>query len=31
MGQVPQRAGSPGLNGGGAAIAVPPYDTRPGN
>jgi len=23
-GQLPQRAGSPGLNGGGAAAAVPP-------
>jgi len=25
MGQLPQRAGSPGLIGGGAAAAVPPF------
>jgi len=24
-GQLPQRAGLPGLNGGGAAAAVPPW------
>jgi len=31
-GQLPQRAGLPGLNGGGAATAVPPYkQTDPEN
>jgi len=27
-GQLPQRAGLPGLNGGGAAAAVPPYRSK---
>jgi len=27
-GQLPQRAGLPGLNGGGAAAAVPPHALR---
>jgi len=28
MGWLPQRAGLPGLNGGGTAATVPPYDQR---
>jgi len=27
-GQLPKRAGSPGLNGGGAAAALPPSPTK---
>jgi len=30
-GQLPQRAGLPGLNGGGAATAVPPHPLRKRN
>jgi len=29
-GQLPQRAGLPGLNGGGAAATVPPIDIETG-